>query len=186
MQAAADYRQEKHELDAILASGILNRAPNLEHLLTYVCAKYFEGTAEQIKEYNIAVEALGRSPEFDQKRDSIVRVEAHRLRKRLREYYEADGAYHTIRIDIPSGQYAPRFLPTGTTLPSLSAETLVSQGEPASEALAVARTEPLPPVAVPAPNPVPRKRNGALAPAMLLVAVGAAARSEEHTSELQS
>ena len=129
MQAAADFRQERHELDTILASGILNRAPNLAQLLTYVCAKYFEGAAEQIKEYNIAVEALGRPADFDQKRDSIVRVEAHRLRKRLREYYEADGADHAIRIDIPPGQYAPRFLPAGAPLPSLSAETLVAQGE---------------------------------------------------------
>src|SRR5438270_342930 len=109
MQAAADFHRERHELDAILASGILNRAPNLAHLLSYVCAKYFEGAAEQIKEYNIAVEALGRPADFDQKRDSIVRVEAHRLRKRLREYYEADGASHPIRIDIPPGQYIPRF-----------------------------------------------------------------------------
>ena len=114
---------------AILASGILNRAPNLAQVLTYVCAKYFEGAGEQIKEYNIAVEALGRPADFDQKRDSIVRVEAHRLRKRLREYYEADGADHAIRIDIPPGQYAPRFLPAGAPLPSLSAETLVAQGE---------------------------------------------------------
>ena len=125
MYAAADFRQEKHELDAILASGIFNRAPNLAHVLTYVCAKYFEGTAEQIKEYNIAVEALGRPADFDQKRDSIVRVEAHRLRKRLREYYQADGADHSIRIEIPPGQYAPKFLPMGAPVPSLSAVTLV-------------------------------------------------------------
>jgi hypothetical protein len=72
MQAAADFRQERHELDSILASGILNRAPNLAQVLTYVCTKYFEGAAEQIKEYNIAVEALGRPADFDQKRDSIV------------------------------------------------------------------------------------------------------------------
>src|SRR5258708_39410898 len=142
MQAAADFRQERHELDTILASGILTRDPNLAQLLTYVCAKYFEGTAEQIKEYNIAVEALGRPADFDQKRDSIVRVEAHRLRKRLREYYEADGADHSIRIDIPPGQYAPRFLPSGTPLPSLSAETLVAQVDGGQEAVAPAETEP--------------------------------------------
>ena len=133
MHAAADYRQERHELEAILASGILSRAPNLAHLLTYVCTKYFEGTADQIKEYNIAVDALGRSPHFDQKRDSIVRVEAHRLRKRLREYYEADGREHAIRIEIPPGQYAPRFLAAGDPLPSLSTETLVAQVEPLPE-----------------------------------------------------
>src|ERR1700722_18241363 len=110
MHAAADFAQEKDELQTVLASGIFNRAPNLAHVLSYVCERYFEGEAGQIKEYNIAVEALGRPAAFDQKRDSIVRVEAHRLRKRLREYYEADGAGHSIRIDIPSGQYAPQFV----------------------------------------------------------------------------
>jgi len=134
MQATADFRQEKHELETILASGIFSRAPNLALVLTYICAKYFEGTAEQIKEYNIAVEALGRPADFDQKRDSIVRVEAHRLRKRLREYYEADGADHAIRIEIPPGQYAPKFLPRGAAVPSLSADTLVVvQTTPVSE-----------------------------------------------------
>ena len=102
--------EEKNELHAVLASGIFNRAPNLAHVLTYVCEKHFEGAASQIKEYNVAVEALGRPPGFDQKRDSIVRVEAHRLRKRLSEYYGAQGASHAVRIDIPSGQYAPRFV----------------------------------------------------------------------------
>src|SRR5438477_8226547 len=139
MHAAADFRQQRHELDALLASGILNRAPNLAQVLTYVCTKYFEGAAEQIKEYNIAVEALWRPADFDQKRDSIVRVEAHRLRKRLREYYEADGADHAIRIEIPPGQYAPRFLPSGSPLPSLSAETLVAQGDATQELPPVVR-----------------------------------------------
>ena len=94
----------------MLASGILDRAPNLALVLTYICEKYFEGATEQIKEYNVAVEALGRPAEFDQKRNSIVRVEAHRLRKRLREYYESKGANHDVWIDIPSGQYAPQFV----------------------------------------------------------------------------
>jgi len=105
-----EFEQEKHEFQTLLASGIFDRAPNLAQVLTYVCGKYFEGAAGQIKEYNIAVEALGRPVGFDQKRDSIVRVEAHRLRKRLREYYESEGAGHSVRIDIPPGQYAPTFV----------------------------------------------------------------------------
>jgi hypothetical protein len=79
-------------------------------LLAYVCSKYFDGASEEVKEYNIAVEALGRSADFDQKKDSIVRVEAHKLRKRLREYYESEGADHTVRIEIPPGRYAPKFI----------------------------------------------------------------------------
>jgi hypothetical protein len=135
MDTPAGFAEEKHELEAVLASGIFHRAPNLAHLLTYVCAKYFEGSADQIKEYNIAIDALGRPVQFDQKRDSIVRVEAHRLRKRLRDYYDADGASHALRIDIPAGQYAPRFLPRGMPVPSLSPDTLVAQDEPSPNAL---------------------------------------------------
>jgi hypothetical protein len=109
--------QEEQELSAVLCSGMLRRAPNLERLLRYVCAKCFEGSAAQIKEYNIAVEALGRPASFDPKRDSIVRVEAHRLRKRLRQYYETEGAAHTLRIEIPTGQYAPRFVRLSAAAP---------------------------------------------------------------------
>jgi hypothetical protein len=127
MHAAADFVQEKNELQSVLASGIFNRAPNLAHVLTYVCGQYFEGAAGQIKEYNIAVEALGRPAGFDQKRDSIVRVEAHRLRKRLREYYEAEGAGHTVRIDIPSGQYAPQFVRQRPPQPGPAEEAVVAR-----------------------------------------------------------
>src|SRR3954465_14957475 len=141
MHAAADFRHEQDELDAVLASGILNRAPNLAQVLTYVCAKYFEGAGEQIKEYNIAVEALGRPADFNQKRDSIVRVEAHRLRKRLREYYEADGADPALRIEIPPGQYAPLFLAAGPPSPSLSSETLVAQNGVETAEFAAGATE---------------------------------------------
>ncbi|MGA3239204.1 MAG: malectin domain-containing carbohydrate-binding protein [Bryobacteraceae bacterium] len=127
MHAAADFVQEKNELQSVLDSGIFNRAPNLAHVLTYVCSQYFEGAGEQIKEYNIAVEALGRPAGFDQKRDSIVRVEAHRLRKRLREYYEAEGAGHSVRIDIPSGQYAPQFVRQRTPQPIPGEEAVVAR-----------------------------------------------------------
>jgi hypothetical protein len=107
--AVPDRDQCKAELEAVIASGIFAKAPSLALLLEYVCRKYFEGQANQIKEYNIAVEALGRPPSFDPRQDSIVRVEAFRLRKRLKQYYENEGAAHRLRIVIPPGQYVPRF-----------------------------------------------------------------------------
>jgi Malectin domain len=107
----ANLAAEKQELAAFLASGALNRAPALANLLTYVCGKYFEGQAANLKEYNLGVDALGRPPEFDPKRDSIVRVEAHRLRKRLEEYYKGEGADHPFHIVLPQGQYVPKFIP---------------------------------------------------------------------------
>ncbi len=110
MRRAAKHEEEKAALDALLSSGLFNRAPSLGRLLEYICQKYFEGETDQIKEYNIAVEALNRPPHFDQKKDSIVRVEAHRLRKRLQQYYAGQGADLTIHITIPEGRYVPRFL----------------------------------------------------------------------------
>jgi hypothetical protein len=105
-----DFQLEKNELNAVLSSKLFMRAPGLINFLKYICEKYFEGNAAQIKEYNIATEALGRSGDFQQKEDPIVRVEANRLRKRLSQYYESEGADHTIRLTIPLGQYAPSFI----------------------------------------------------------------------------
>ncbi len=141
MPSTAGLPEEKAELDAVFASGIFSRAPGLAQMLSYVCAKYFEGQSDQVKEYNIAVEALGRPADFDQKRDSIVRVEAHRLRKRLSEYYEGEGAGHRIRIVLPSGQYVPQFV--------------LAESNPGTRIVAVAAPEAAEPVAL---NPVVVRR----------------------------
>jgi hypothetical protein len=106
----AECRAEREELETLLRSGVFNRAPHLVRFLAYICERYFEGQADQIKEYTIGVEAFKRLPGFDPKKDSIVRVEAHRLRRRLTEYYATEGAGHRLHIIIPSGQYIPQFI----------------------------------------------------------------------------
>lgn len=100
---------EKAELDALLASKMFQRAPGLAKMLSYLCRKYFAGQEDQIKEYTIAVELFGRTPEFQSKEDPIVRVEATRLRTRLKEYYQSEGKTHALQVFIPLGQYAPVF-----------------------------------------------------------------------------
>jgi Malectin domain len=110
MRACDRQDVERSELEAVLKSGILERAPAMAQILTYVCELHFSGRSGEIKEYNIAVDGLGRPPGFNPKQDSIVRVEAHRLRKRLGEYYAGDGAGHDVRIVIPPGQYVPQFV----------------------------------------------------------------------------
>ena len=95
---------------SILQSGLFDKAPRLGKFFCYICERYFAGHADQIKEYSIATEALGRSADFDSKRDSIVRVEAHRLRKRLDDYYNGLGSTRPVQIVIPNGQYRPHFL----------------------------------------------------------------------------
>src|ERR1700757_5252656 len=106
---SVEREMERAELAALLGSKEFVRAPKLARLLSYLCEKLFAGEANQIKEYSIALEVFQRRESFDQDSDSIVRVEANRLRKRLAEYYAGEGSSHTLHITIPVGQYVPRF-----------------------------------------------------------------------------
>jgi len=114
MATMGQSQAERAEVEAVLRSGIFHRAPKVASFFRYVCDRYFEGEADKVKEYNIALEALGRPATFDQKKDSIVRVEAHRLRKLLSDYYAVAGANHALQITIPPGQYVPRFQVKGS------------------------------------------------------------------------
>lgn len=106
---AAAQEEEWHELQAVLQSGILDKAPNLKHFLEYVAGQYFSGNTEQVKEYSIAVQALHRLEQFDPQSDTIVRVTAHTLRKKLEQYYATEGANHLIQIRLPAGKYVLQF-----------------------------------------------------------------------------
>ena len=103
------WEAERAELQTVLQAPIFVRSPALSHLLSYLCEKTFAGETDQIKEYTIALDVFERRDSFDQDTDSIVRVEANRLRKRLSEYYAHEGASDLIRITIPVGQYVPSF-----------------------------------------------------------------------------
>ncbi len=104
-----DLEAQRAELETVLRSQQFMRAPTLAHLLSYLCEKSFAGEAYQIKEYSVGVEVFHRGSSFDQDSDSIVRVEANRLRKRLAAYYAEEGASHRLKITIPLGQYVPEF-----------------------------------------------------------------------------
>lgn len=106
-----ELQAQRAELQAVLRSRHFTRAPKLASLLSYLCEKAFADEANQIKEYSIGLEVFHRGASFDQDSDSIVRVEANRLRRRLAEYYAEEGSFHSLRITIPLGQYVPRFEP---------------------------------------------------------------------------
>jgi hypothetical protein len=106
---AVELEAQRAELKEVLQSRSFARAPMMAHLLSYLCEKLFAGEACRIKEYSIGLEVFDRGAAFDQDSDSIVRVEANRLRKRLAEYYAGEGASHRLQITIPLGQYVPDF-----------------------------------------------------------------------------
>lgn len=188
MSAFVDREQYRAELEAVIASGIFAKAPSLALLLDYVCTKYFEGQADQIKEYNIAVEALGRPGGFDPRQDSIVRVEAFRLRKRLKQYYASEGAGRPLRIEIPPGQYVPQFVENTTVRAGEAAESGIEEADQQVAAPnggpAAAPSEPIGPPAAAAPRaPVRRLRLAALIgiPVVLVATVLAAWYSRSHS-----
>ncbi len=110
MSVAIEPGEERTELGALLSSDTFAKSPNLAKLLSYVCDKYFQGDLDGLKEYNIGVEALGRPPDFDPTTNSIVRVEAHRLRDKLKKFYENEGKNHALMITLQAGRYAPQFV----------------------------------------------------------------------------
>lgn len=104
------WSRERAELEAVLASPLFQRAPHLSKLLAYLCERTCAGEADSLKEYSIATEAMGLPPDFSEKKGAVVRVEMHRLRKRLQQYYETEGSGRSLRIELLPGQYAPRFV----------------------------------------------------------------------------
>lgn len=123
----------KAELEAVLASKVFSRCPNLAKILRYTATMYLDGKQESIKEYSIAIEALGRPAGFDPKEDSVVRVEAVRLRQKLRKYYETDGADHAVVISLQAGNYTPQFLFKPEKKEGTSAGLLRSERPPKPE-----------------------------------------------------
>jgi eukaryotic-like serine/threonine-protein kinase len=118
--AAIPRTEILEHLERILSSPGFSGADRTSRFLRYVVEETLEGKGDQLKEYAIATEAFGLHESFDPHFHSLIRVEAHRLRRKLRDYYEGEGIPDTIRIDIPKGHYAAEFLrprawPTGQT-----------------------------------------------------------------------
>ena len=101
--------QIRAQLDRILASPTFEQADRASVFLRFVVTASLEGRAGEIKESVIAVEALGRTTSFDPKSDPIVRVEAGRLRNRLKAYYDSEGLQDSVLIALPKGGYTPEF-----------------------------------------------------------------------------
>lgn len=99
----------QEQVQRILKSATFRNSVTLQQLIQFLTTKAFEPGGDALKEYTIGVEAFGRSVEFDPKTDTIVRVQIHRLRQKLADYYESDGDRDPILVEIPKGHYLPTF-----------------------------------------------------------------------------
>jgi len=103
-------REEKLEqLERVLHGRALHGSDNLKAFLRFIVGRSIENQESQLKEYVIATEVFGRGSDFDSRVDSVVRVQAGRLRTKLHEYYETEGKDDRVIIVLPKGQYTPVF-----------------------------------------------------------------------------
>ena len=106
--SAQDKARIRHQLAELAKAATFSSASQLVSLLTYLVDAELDGTAHELNQARIAIDVLGRSAAFDATTDSVVRVEAGRLRSKLRDYYLAEGSADEIRFEVPKGRYNPK------------------------------------------------------------------------------
>jgi len=97
------------QIEKLVSCHVLHGSESLCKLLRYLAKHALDHPGVPIKEYQIATEVFGRSDDFDPQLDSMVRVQAGRLRGKLAEYYGANGAEDAVVVDLPKGTYVVAF-----------------------------------------------------------------------------
>jgi hypothetical protein len=113
----------RDQLSRILLSRHFSKAKKKSRFLEFMCEQTLSGKAEGVNEYTIGVDIYERGADFNPQEDSIVRVQAHEIRKSLVAYYGEEGHEDRLRIDLPAGGYVPVFTRVnGKPLPAASRE----------------------------------------------------------------
>lgn len=97
------------ELETMLGSPLFAQSNRCKGFLSYVVRETLSGHADHLKERTIGVSVFDRANDYDTGDDSIVRVTANDVRKRISQYYQESQAVHKVQIDLPRGSYVPEF-----------------------------------------------------------------------------
>lgn len=92
-------------VDRILRSDELRGSEVLRRLLKFLANKSLSGEADQLKEYTVAIDGLGKPPSYDPRHNSAVRIQVGRLRHKLGEYYRGEGKDDEVVLDLPKGHF---------------------------------------------------------------------------------
>lgn len=107
------------ELERLMESPALRRAPSHMRLLRYLVSRRLAADDAALRETAIAIEVFRRDPStYDPQTDPIVRVTARRLRERLEAHYAAGDTVPDVRIALPKGRYAPQFVARAAAAPA--------------------------------------------------------------------
>ena len=105
----SEREQLLEQINRLVTSHALHGSESLCKLLRYLAKHAVDHPGTPIKEFQIATEVFGRSPDFDPQLDSMVRVQAGRLRSKLTEFYSSDGLEDPIVVELPKGTYVLSF-----------------------------------------------------------------------------
>jgi hypothetical protein len=104
-----EREQLLEQINRLVTSHALHGSESLCKLLRYLAKHAVDHPGTPIKEFQIATEVFGRSPDFDPQLDSMVRVQAGRLRSKLTEFYSSDGLEDPVVVELPKGTYVLSF-----------------------------------------------------------------------------
>src|SRR5579863_9442087 len=107
----------REQIDRLLASNTFHASEVLRRLLRFLSDKTFSGEAEDLKEYSIGLDALGKPPTYDPRQDAAVRLQASRLRQKLEDYYRNEGKSDSLVIELPKGRFKIVWHLNGDALP---------------------------------------------------------------------
>lgn len=99
----------RDQLSRILASDVFSESPRMVRFLQFAVEEALDGNAAELKENVIGTQVFDRPSAYDPRIDPIVRVEARRLRTKLRAYYDRYGQNDPVIVDFPKGRYVPVF-----------------------------------------------------------------------------
>ncbi|WP_170576009.1 adenylate cyclase [Ruegeria atlantica] len=111
-QSAGSFPTEqiKAALERVLASKDFKGSARMQSFLTYVVTEALAGRTGEIRAKTIAMDVYGYDPDDLSRREGVVRVDAGRVRRKLKAYYGGEGASDPVVISLPVGSYAPEFL----------------------------------------------------------------------------
>lgn len=91
----------------VASSPILKESKRLRELFLFLCERALHDPGMAIHEQEVGTEVFGRPADYDTSEDTLVRVHASRLRKKLQQYFSSEGLHEPIVIEIPKGGYPP-------------------------------------------------------------------------------
>jgi len=120
------------QIERILHSEELRGSEVLRRLLRFLADKSASGEADDLKEYIVAIDGLGKPSTYDPRYNSAVRIQVGRLRQKLADYFRGEGQNDPIFIDVPKGRFKLKVVHRATQAVPSSAVEELAHAEPAA------------------------------------------------------